>query len=515
MGRISLRPADRQFLAALSELSHCNPFEPRRLELERQVLGEQYVDEDLVAWSRTSATDEMERENVERITSRAVELVERLWQQQSRGQSLRARDVPLYDDLVSYVLYYRYFATIRVETPADDGLAERWQQFRADRRRLLAPLDAPARAPLADTAHLFACLHQVRRAFGQIFACLIGESQPANTLRAQVWQSIFTHDLRRYRRLLFGRMGHIATLITGPSGTGKELVARAIGLSQYRAFREKTQSFAPAAATAQHFAALNLTALSPTLIESELFGHRKGAFTGAVVDRVGWFEQCPAFGAVFLDEVGEIDTAIQVKLLRLVQSREFSRLGETKPRQFAGKLITATNRDLAREMRAGRFREDFYYRLCSDRIELPSLRDQLVDRPDALRGLVQFIVRRELTAPGAPAEQQEIDTLTIEVETWIKSRMPRDYQWPGNIRELEQCVRNVLVRSEYHPEHQTDDNGRSPWLARAERGELSADDLLNHYCRHVHHLRGGYDPAARTLGIDRRTVKNRIENLRE
>ena len=156
------------------------------------------------------------------------------------------------------------------------------------------------------------------------------------------------------------------------------------------------------------FHTLNVSALSPTLIESELFGHRKGAFTGAVQDRVGWLESCPAMGTVLLDEVGEIDASIQVKLLRVLQTREFQRIGETTPREFKGKLIVATNRDLAAEMRAGRFREDLYYRLCSDLVETPSLRDQLRDAPDELRNLVLFVSERVVGEAGAPELADEV-----------------------------------------------------------------------------------------------------------
>ena len=113
-------------------------------------------------------------------------------------------------------------------------------------------------------------------------------------------------------------MGDVTTLVTGPSGTGKELVARAIGLSRYIPFDAEGQAFADD--TPRSFVPLNLSALSPTLIESELFGHRRGAFTGAVADRAGWLETCPPRGTVFLDEIGELDPAIQVKLLRVLQS---------------------------------------------------------------------------------------------------------------------------------------------------------------------------------------------------
>jgi transcriptional regulator with AAA-type ATPase domain len=193
--------------------------------------------------------------------------------------------------------------------------------------------------------------------FWHIFDNIVGESMPIARLRAAVWQSIFTHDMRRYRRSLYNRISDVTTLITDPSGTGKELVARAIGLSQYIAFDAQRQCFS--GDMTNMFLTLNLSALSPTLIESELFGHRKGAFTGAVADRAGWLEISPRNGTVFLDEIGELDAAIQVKLLRVVQSRVFQRLGETDERPFHGKIIAATNRDLAAEIRAGRFREDF------------------------------------------------------------------------------------------------------------------------------------------------------------
>src|SRR5262249_61527665 len=109
----------------------------------------------------------------------------------------------------------------------------------------------------------------------------------------------------------------------------------------------------------------------------ELFGHRRGAFTGAVQDRAGWLEVCPPLGTVFLDEIAEVEPAIQAKLLRVLQNRTFSRVGDTAIRRFKGKLIAATNRDLAVEIEARRFREDFYYRLCADVIETPPLAPQL------------------------------------------------------------------------------------------------------------------------------------------
>ena len=318
----------------------------------------------------------------------------------------------------------------------------------------------------------------------------------------EVWQSIFTHDLFRYWRSLYDRMHDITTLITGPSGTGKELVARAIGLSRYVPFDPEREAFAATLDGAFH--TLNLSALSPTLIESELFGHRKGAFTGAVQDRVGWLESCPAVGTVLLDEVGEIDASIQVKLLRVLETRELQRIGETTPREFKGKLIAATNRDLAAEMRAGRFREDLYYRLCSDLVATPSLRDQLRDAPDELCNLVLFVSERVVGEAGAPE-------LADEVTDCIDRDLGPEYPWPGNVRELEQCVRNVLVRKRYRPptaQAQATDDGLA---AALEDGGLTARELLGRYCTTVYARTGSYQETARRLALDRRTVKQHID----
>ncbi len=258
-------------------------------------------------------------------------------------------------------------------------------------------------------------------------------------------------------------------------------MARAIGHARYIPFDPESRSFQED--FARSFQAVNLSALSPTLIESELFGHRRGAFTGALHDRVGWLESCPALGSVFLDEIGELDPLIQVKLLRVLQARTFQRVGDLDERRFQGKLIAATNRDLATEIQDGRFRQDLYYRLCADVIRTPTLREQIADSPDELPGLVSILTRRIVGEEEAPA-------LTREVESVVVSQLGLDYPWPGNVRELEQCVRNVLVRGSYDP---TDTRvasasaGDGEELQRTfDEGLLSADDLFRRYCTQVY-----------------------------
>jgi transcriptional regulator with PAS, ATPase and Fis domain len=310
--------------------------------------------------------------------------------------------------------------------------------------------------------------------------------------------------MRRYRRILYNRMGDFTTLIAGPSGTGKELVARAIGLSRYIPFDAERKQFVKYFADSFH--AVNLSALSPTLIESELFGHCRGAFTGAVGDRQGWLETCDELGTVFLDEIGELDGAIQVKMLRVLQSRVFQRLGDTAERKFLGKMIAATNRDLAAEMKAGRFREDFYYRLCSDIITTPSLREQLADAPEDLHNLILHITGRIVGEDAEP--------VAGEVESWIDENLGRDYAWPGNIRELEQCVRNIVIRKQYVPPPKSADNLDEPkqrLFQSLVAGSLTADEMLRQYCTIVYANLGSYEQTAKVLGLDRRTVKAKID----
>jgi DNA-binding NtrC family response regulator len=323
--------------------------------------------------------------------------------------------------------------------------------------------------------------------------------------RADVWNSIFTCNLRRYLRSLYHRMRRLNTLIVGPSGTGKELVARAIGLSQYVPFDAPSGRFAVNFADSFH--AINLSALSPTLIESELFGHKKGAFTGAARDYQGWLGACGSHGSVFLDEIGELEIPLQVKLLRLLETRTFHRVGDTQTVPFLGKFIAATHRDLPLEIARGRFRQDLYYRLCGDMIVTPSLYEQLAECPEDLHELVLFIARQVVG--------EEADVLAEEVEQWTATNLGRDYPWPGNIRELEQCVRNILVRRDYRPLRlpATASGATLPERLAAvfQQGWPTIGELVDEYIRVVYQRTGSYEEAAKMLGCNWRTVKSRID----
>jgi two-component system NtrC family response regulator len=207
-------------------------------------------------------------------------------------------------------------------------------------------------------------------------------------------------------------------LIDGENGTGKELVAKAIHFNGPR--REKP------------FVAVNCSALAETLLESELFGHEKGAFTGAVAMRKGRFEIADT-GTLFLDEIGELSQNLQVKLLRILQERTFERVGGMRPVTVDVRIIAATNKQLKKEVAAGRFREDLYYRLNVLHIPLPPLRDRRED----IRLLVDFFIRKYAEERGS---EVPISGVNHDV-----ARMLYDYSWPGNVRELENVIERAMI----------------------------------------------------------------------
>jgi DNA-binding NtrC family response regulator len=207
-------------------------------------------------------------------------------------------------------------------------------------------------------------------------------------------------------------------LVYGESGTGKELIARAIHHNSPRADRP--------------FVAINCGALPETLLESELFGHTKGAFTGATQARPGLFRSAEG-GTVFLDEIGEISQALQVRLLRAVQEHEVTPLGSSAPSHFDARIICATNRDLEREVTEGRFREDLFYRLNVIEVHLPPLRERREDIPL----LVRHFVKRTAREQGQDEKPVESSAMTALI----------NYNWPGNVRELQNAIERAFTLS--------------------------------------------------------------------
>lgn len=487
-------------LDAIGKLGFCNPFGPERPRLEASIVGEEAARTVLwnrpVDWPLVDPVLPAIQEEAERQIARIQTLL-------AGGAKPNERERELIRGVALYVLYYRYDEQLydwitSGPTPESVGF---YDDFREDFRALFAHVDPPTWA--SRPSDLFAIFFQSRRAFHFVFHQILGTSGAAADLRTSVWESLFTHDVWRYLARMQGRMHEVSTLILGPSGTGKELVASALGLSSFIPFDEKRRRFTRDFRWTFH--ALNLAAMSKNLIESELFGHKKGAFTGANADRNGHFEDKAPPDTVFLDEIGELDGEIQVKLLRVLQSRAFHRLGDNEPRAFGGKIVAATNRDLSEEIAAGRFRQDLYYRLCADIIRTPSLREQLSSDPSELERLVQVLIQRNLGV----SDSGSVD----EVMHGIERGVGFDYRWPGNVRELEQCVRNVLIHGHYTPTSgPTSSEGLEALFARMRDAEVELDDVTAVYSTWAYARTGSYAKAGRALGVDRRTISKHVDS---
>jgi transcriptional regulator with AAA-type ATPase domain len=501
------RDEERRFAAAISRIAYDNPFAPERIESERVALGSTFSESGAV-WTPDGA--HLEAQQFHRERPNVIRLRDLSWQ---TALTLRARiddqrsqlneaELLLYEDLCLYALFARYELSLYELAMDESGQARKvgfYPAFKRDFERLLVEPQLTLPSGL-NPATALAFFFQIRRAFHYIFRYLLGVSRPIAELRAETWHSVFTHDLRRYRTSVFRHMADIPTLIVGPSGTGKDLVAQAIGYSRYLAFDENALRFVETFTSQFH--ALNVSALSRGVIESELFGHRRGAFTGALEDRHGFFEVCGPDGTVFLDEIGELGTELQVKFLRVLQTRAFARIGETKPRMFLGKLVAATHRDLDQGLQAGWFREDLYYRLCADRVQTPTLRARIEADPHELLLMVSVLSDRVAGAEFGPA-------LAKEVLAWVEKELGPNYAWPGNVRELEQCVRNILVRKRYRPAQ------RSPETTTLNQSlldsKLDSEALLDRYAALVYRETQSYVETGKRLGLDRRTIKDRVD----
>ena len=352
-----------------------------------------------------------------------------------------------------------------------------------------------------EAERFFGLFFQLRRTF-YFIDLIVGSSPCVRKLRFDLWNNVFTFDIGLYEQYLLNRMEDFSTIILGETGTGKGMAAAAIGRSGFIPWDNHKGSFAESFTRA--FISLNLSQFPEELIESELFGHKKGAFTGAIDNHKGIFARCSPCGAIFLDEIGEVSLPVQIKLLNILQERLFTPVGSHLPQQFQGRVIAATNRDLQGLRRKGLFRDDFYYRLCSDSIQVPPLRQRLQEDPEELHRLLTRTVERIL---GSSSEE-----LVTLISATIEHSLPKDYHWPGNVRELEQCTRRILLKRGY----EGDMGGREPdeaeQLAEVIRqGNLTAKELLAGYCRQLYQMLGSYDAVAKKIDLDWRTVKKYVE----
>jgi DNA-binding NtrC family response regulator len=485
-----LNADDREFCTALADVAFGNPFSAERAQLIVRLaptaqFGDLTINREALAGVVESRLGPWLHNGAE------------TWQR------LGADEQRLLEPALLYVCYHRYVSPI-------DALIER--QASQGGPSLTAPFAAEAIADLSRgglteerAVRMFASFFQLRRAFYFIHGSLAGECQSMRKLREALWNNVFTYDMRAYEATLWTRMEDFSTVLLGETGTGKGSAASAIGRSAYIPYLPGERRFA--ANFADSFIAINLSQFPETLIESELFGHRKGAFTGAIDHHQGVFERCSAHGALFLDEIGEVAAPVQIKLLQVLQERTFTPLGGHQKKRFSGRVIAATNQPLGQLRQDGRFRDDFFYRLCSDVIEVPTLRQRIAESAGELELLVRLLV-------GRIAGTQD-SSLVGEILDRLERGLPRDYTWPGNVRELEQAVRRILLTGRYAAEISLPPPDEEATLAQTLRtGDLTAAELLTRYCTMLYRRLGTYAEVAKRTGLDPRTARKYVEDSR-
>ncbi len=320
---------------------------------------------------------------------------------------------------------------------------------------------------------------------------LVGSSAALERVRAETWAACFGESLHHALTLERVIMDH-DVLVTGETGTGKELIAHAI--------QEALPSDAPEGAPR---AALNAAAVPHGLIESELFGHQKGAFTGATADRRGQIRSARG-GCFFLDEVGDLPTETQVKLLRVMETDLVTPLGTDTPFEADVRYVAATHKDLEAMVIEGAFRRDLYQRLAGHVIRLPPLRERREDIPALGRSFLDLYV-----APGAlPAVRER-------TERWLEEVSHRALPWTGNVRELFNLLRSVMLGFEPElSERVVLDPSVPP--RPIQEGSATLREVDDWYIgRVLAHTGGNYAAAARILGMDRATVRRRAARLTE
>ncbi len=319
---------------------------------------------------------------------------------------------------------------------------------------------------------------------GELLERLLGGPTPPASLA-----DIVTEDPQMLRLLqTAARVAPSAApvLIQGESGTGKELLAREIHLRSGR--RDKP------------FVALNCAALPESLLESELFGHERGAFTGAIARRLGRFEAAHQ-GTLLLDEVSETSLQFQAKLLRALQEGELDRIGRDQPVRVDVRVIATTNRDLREALQAGRFRQDLFFRLNVVALRLPSLRE----RPKDIPLLARHFIEKHRAASGGPARELSDAAL----------HHLQNYTWPGNVRELESCIQRALLLCPdrvLQPSHVQIESGLVP--PPAEVGTRSDMERRLIFAT-LERVGGNRNRAAEALGVSVRTIRNRLRQYRE
>jgi len=486
-----LSAEDREFFSLVTQAMFANPFSEEREAADSKIAGNK----------RTVSPSQLIQRSVESLRERMNKFEKKTT---ASLQEYEGDDQTLLRNALLYFFYYKFIEQ------CDQFILD---QIDAGETSLQVPFSEEAFGWLLkrgfqpeDMKRYFEMVFQLRRAFYFIDRNLIGRSPSMRELQRKLWNSIFTQDLNRYNEYLWNRMEDFSILFLGETGSGKGTAAAAIGRSGFIPFNEKKNCFEES--FMRSFTAINLSQFPENLIESELFGHKKGAFTGATEDHQGVFDYSSPYGAIFLDEIGEVSIPIQIKLLNVLQEREFSPVGSHEKRVFKGRVIAATNIPLESLRTKECLRDDFYYRLCSDVIVIPPLRQRIKEDPQAIDELLSSIVSKII---GEPSKD-----ICLMVKKVIDDQLGSHYLWPGNVRELGHCVRRVLINNEYAGDNRIISKGQDEWLIENIRnGGIDAQTLLTGYC-HMLYLRfGTYEAVANRTHLDRRTVKKYIDEWRD
>ena len=478
-----LSSSEREFFEVVFQTAFCNPFSEHRLKLDTRILGhpvgrspEEHLDElAAIITTRVKSLETQGRADVRQYPASDRDLMRTVFLFETYHRFCRDFDQLIFDqvELGTQAVPVKF---------AGEALTQM-------RKRGIGGVES--------TRYL-AIFYQLRRAYHFIVRGLIGQSPCMQEFRRHLWNSVFTQDVQLYDRYLWNRMEDFSTLLLGETGTGKGRAASAIGRSGFIPFDEKSGRFAES--FMRGFIALNLSQFPETLIESELFGHCKGAFTGAIAAHEGVLARCSPHGSIFLDEIGDVSVPVQIKLLQVLQERVFCPVGSHDSLRFRGRVIAATNRPLEVLRGQNLFREDFFYRLCSDVIHVPPLRQRLKEDPEELRQLLEHTINSIVGDRASELEEK--------VALAIRRTVGEQYAWPGNVRELEQAVRRILVTGRYTASSlPRSEDVKEHLIAGIQAESLDADTLLAGYCALLFRRTSNYEAVARLANLDRRTVK--------
>jgi DNA-binding NtrC family response regulator len=516
-------PVRAALLSPLAKLAHTNPFEPAWDALLASALGGGSV----TGVRAAGSTESRSPWGPEALGEPLAQALAVIATQLAQGKTASEEERAIYQGAALYGLAHGFGPRLQALIDHDTIEVPFYDDFVEQHRFLFA--HPGLRVP--EPSHLLALLYQTRRAWSFASTKIRGRSAIANAVRASLWRANLGSDLGAYADGLFRRMDEIPVLITGETGTGKELAAACIGWSRYIPFDPVAKRFATTPSGDYH--ARNLCEVPSSLLESALFGHKRGSFTGAAADAKGYFALPKPHGSLFLDEIGELPEHVQVKLLRPLQSREYLPLGESRPHTLSGRQLFATHRDLEALCREGKFRADLLERMNGVPIRMPSLRQVLAEAPEELHAFVRGFVADKIDDAARVEEWSARVVRSIEATR-------RGYAWPRNLRELKNYAERFLLtdgRMEApEPSAQsTEQRAATPETTalpssalpsggipssgilgpRAKAGEVSLEELTRTYVTRVHVLTAqNKAETARRTGLDWRTVKKWVDPAR-